>query len=95
MEIAEVDTAMNQLQTVPSTAPNVVPADARDNLDAETQRNQPSPPPIAAWALKRWRVSEQDWENNRPRIEQLYRDEGKTLKEVMIIMEMEHSFWAR
>lgn len=42
---------------------------------------------------KRWAQSK-DWDTALPEIQKLYTEEKKTLKEVMVIMEQEHQFYA-
>lgn len=39
-------------------------------------------------------ATNQDWEKHRPEITSLYRDENKTLKEVMAFMEEQYQFRA-
>lgn len=42
---------------------------------------------------KRWARAE-DWERVKPILKELYKEEGRPLKEVMHIMETEHQFFA-
>jgi len=46
------------------------------------------------YSPKKW-ADLDDWERVKPVISRLYKDEGKTLKQVMIEMEKEHRFKAR
>lgn len=46
------------------------------------------------YSPKKW-ADLDDWERVKPVISRLYKDEGKTLKQVMIEMEKEHKFKAR
>lgn len=50
--------------------------------------------PIAGGSVLQSGIKDQTWIDHMPTIKRLYVDEGKTLKEVMDFMELEHNFTA-
>jgi hypothetical protein len=46
-------------------------------------------------ATRARRIDPEDWERLRPQVEELYINDDKKLEEVMDIMALNHSFYAR